>query len=130
MCLISQEIWWLDSHTFTINNILKLSVDLIKLFCFRGDTHTTVLPTSALQDLGNRATHILNNVQRFFSHHLIDTYGCDYSSSGLTRDSVESKLKSFFQRMTGDGPRFDTYLVYYSGHVYENGDWALAGKFS
>ena len=41
---------------------------------------------------------------------------------------MEVKLRSFFQRVTADGPQFDTYLIYYSGHVYDNGDWALAGK--
>lgn len=86
----------------------------------------TVLPTSAMQELSNRATRILNTVQRFFSFHLIDNYGCDYSSSGLTLSAVESKLRSFLQKQTADGPRFDTYLVYYSGHVHNNGDWALA----
>ena len=98
------------------------------MFSSRPAGSATVLPTSALSDLSHRATVILNHIQRFFSHHLINTYGCDYSSSGLTAESIESKLKSFFQRQTVDGPRYDTYLVYYSGHVHENGDWALAGR--
>ena len=75
-----------------------------------------------------RSTQILNTVQSFFAYHLVENYGCDYSSSGLTSESVESKLKAFFQRQTSDGPRYDTYIVYYSGHVYDNGDWALAGE--
>ena len=81
-----------------------------------------------MQELSSRATDILNTVQRFFAFHLIENFGCDYSSSGLTGESVESKLKLFFQRATVDGPRYDTYVVYYSGHVYESGDWALAGR--
>jgi len=81
-----------------------------------------------MQELSHRATHILNTVQRLFSYHLIDNYGCDYSSSGLTLSAVESKLRAFLQKQTADGPRFDTYLVYYSGHVHKNGDWALAGE--
>ena len=81
-----------------------------------------------MQEMSIRATQILNTIQRFFTRHLVDTYGCDYTSSGLTAESVQSKLRNFFQRVTSDGPRFDTYLVYYSGHVFDSGDWALAGE--
>ena len=95
---------------------------------FRVGQGTTVLPTTAVQELSGRATLILNIVQRFFASHLIDNYGCDYSSSGLTADAAAAKLCAFFQRQTADGPKYDTYVVYYSGHVHENGDWALAGK--
>ena len=80
-----------------------------------------------MQELSGQATSILNSVQQFFSYHLIETFGCDFSSSGLTMESVRSKLKAFFQKQTADGPRFDTYFVYYSGPVFSNGDWALAG---
>ena len=83
-----------------------------------------------MAEQGQRAASTLTQLQRFFAHHLLDMYGCDYSSSGLTSESIASKLRSFFQRQTGDGPRFGTYLVYYSGHVHENGDWALAGKWT
>lgn len=82
-----------------------------------------------MQEMSSRATETLTTIQRFFNHYLIDLYGCDYSSSGLTMDAVENKLRNFFQRVTADGPYFDTYLVYYSGHVYDNGDWALAGGY-
>ena len=91
-------------------------------------TVPVVLPTNTIQDLSARATHILSIVQRFFTYHLIETYGCDYSSSGVSVESVETKLKSFFQRVTSDGPRFDTYVLYYSGSVYDQGDWALSGE--
>ena len=53
----------------------------------------SVLPTNAVAELSNRSTAILNRVQQFLSHHLIDTYGCDYSSSGLTTESIQSKLR-------------------------------------
>ena len=56
-------------------------------------------------------------------------FGCDYSSSGITTESISSKLRAFFAQSTVDGPRYDTYLLYYSGPVYENGDWALAGWY-
>lgn len=87
-----------------------------------------LLPSNTLQELSSRATQILGTVQRFFTFHLVETYGCDYSSSGISIDSVESKLKAFFQRVTTDGPRFDTYILYYSGSVFDQGDWALAGE--
>ncbi|CAH1782885.1 unnamed protein product [Owenia fusiformis] len=96
----------------------------------RSDANATVLQTTIMQELGAISTRILNVVQRFFTFHYIDTYGCDYCSSGLTLESVETKLKSFLERCTSDGPRFDTYVVYYSGETMENGDWALAGDNS
>ncbi|XP_035675804.1 transmembrane protein 168-like isoform X1 [Branchiostoma floridae] len=86
-----------------------------------------LLPTSALQDYMSQSTDILNSMQRFFTHHLVETFGCDYSTSGLTLESVESKLKALFERHTPDGPRFDSYVVYYSGHMHPGGDLALSG---
>lgn len=97
---------------------------------FKPGESMMILPTNAMQELSGQATSILNTVQQFFSYHLIETFGCDFSSSGLTKESVQSKLKSFFQKETADGPRFDTYLVFYSGPVYHTGDWALAGNES
>eukprot|EP00058_Branchiostoma_floridae_P006046 XP_002591534.1 hypothetical protein BRAFLDRAFT_60457 [Branchiostoma floridae] len=44
--------------------------------------------------------------------------------------SVESKLKALFERHTPDGPRFDSYVVYYSGHMHPGGDLALSGTAS
>ncbi|XP_013395203.1 transmembrane protein 168-A [Lingula anatina] len=93
----------------------------------RKDAKATVLPTNALQELGSRSTQILNQIQHFFAYHMVDVYGCDYSSSGIASEALQSKLKAFFDRRMSDGPRYDTYIVYYSGHVQENGDWALAG---
>ena len=87
-----------------------------------------MLATDALQEAGAKVTRLLNVIQHFFARQLVSTYGCDYSSSGITLDAVQAKLKGFFQQKTSDGPRFDSYLLYYSGEVMENGDWALAGK--
>ena len=89
-----------------------------------------LLPANTIEDLSARATQILGAVQRFFAFHLIENYGCDYSSSGIASENVETKVKSFFQRCTHDGPRFDSYLLYYSGPVVASGDWALAGEFN
>lgn len=71
---------------------------------------------------------MLNAIQRFFAHHMIETYGCDYSTSGLSFDTLHSKLKAFLELRTVDGPRHDTYVLYYSGHTHGTGEWALAGK--
>lgn len=71
---------------------------------------------------------MLNNVQRFFAHHLIETFGCDYSTSGVTLEALQSKMKSFLDLRTPDGPRHDTYVIFYSGHTRRTGEWALAGE--
>lgn len=72
---------------------------------------------------------MLNAIQRFFAYHMIETYGCDYSTSGLTFDTLHSKIKSFLELRTADGPRHDTYILYYSGHSHGTGEWALAGNW-
>lgn len=59
---------------------------------------------------------------------MIEAYGCDYSTSGLSFDTLHSKLKAFLELRTVDGPRHDTYVLYYSGHTHGTGEWALAGK--
>ena len=60
---------------------------------------------------------------------MIENFGCDFLSSGLMEDYLESKVKQFFDRKTNHGPRYDTYILYYSGDVHDTGDWALVGKF-
>lgn len=71
---------------------------------------------------------MLNAIQRFFAYHMIETYGCDYSTSGLSFDTLHSKIKTFLELRTADGPRHDTYILYYSGHSHGTGEWALAGN--
>lgn len=71
---------------------------------------------------------MLSGVQRLFAHHLIEAFGCDYSSSGVTLEALASKIKTFLELRTADGPRHDTYLIYYSGHCHPSGEWALAGE--
>ena len=82
-----------------------------------------------MEEYSSRSIGLLNTMQRFFVYHMIDIYSCDFSTSGLALNSLESKLKNFFVRRTPDGPRFDTYVMYYSGHVNPAGDWALAGEY-
>uniref|UniRef100_A0A0B6YSN7 Transmembrane protein 168 n=1 Tax=Arion vulgaris TaxID=1028688 RepID=A0A0B6YSN7_9EUPU len=81
-------------------------------------------------EISTRGTSTLSELQQLFNYHMIQNFGCDYSSSGLELESLQNKMKAFFDRRTSDGPRFDTYLLYYSGDVYETGDWALADNKS
>ncbi|XP_044213465.1 transmembrane protein 168 [Thunnus albacares] len=91
------------------------------------DGQPLLLPPDQVQELNRRSTGMLNHVQRFFAHHLIDSFGCDYSTSGVTLEALQAKLKSFLELRTADGPRHDTYVIYYSGHTHRSGEWALAG---
>uniref|UniRef100_A0AAQ4S667 Transmembrane protein 168a n=1 Tax=Gasterosteus aculeatus aculeatus TaxID=481459 RepID=A0AAQ4S667_GASAC len=92
------------------------------------DGQPTLLPPEQVQQLNTRSTGMLNNVQRLFSHHMIQTFGCDYSTSGVTLEALQTKLRGFLELRTEDGPRHDTYLVFYSGHTHKGtGAWALAG---
>ncbi|KAJ8416383.1 hypothetical protein AAFF_G00356710 [Aldrovandia affinis] len=91
------------------------------------DGQPALLPPDLVQELNLRSTGMLNSIQRFFSHHMIEPYSCDYSTSGMPLDSLQAKLKGFLELRTADGPRHDTYLVYYSGHAQRSGDLALAG---
>ncbi|KAK3796721.1 hypothetical protein RRG08_037485 [Elysia crispata] len=89
-----------------------------------------LLTSSTVQDISARGTSTLAQLQQLFTYHMIQNFGCDYSSSGLELDNLRSKLRAFFDRCTADGPRFDTYLLYYSGDVYDSGDWALSDNKS
>ncbi|XP_024228828.1 transmembrane protein 168-A [Oncorhynchus tshawytscha] len=91
------------------------------------DGQPTLLPPDQVQELNVRSTGMLNSVQHLFSHHMIETFGCDYSTSGVTLEALQAKLKAFLELRTADGPRHDTYVVFYSGHTQRTGAWALAG---
>ncbi|XP_029008934.1 transmembrane protein 168 [Betta splendens] len=91
------------------------------------DGQTMLLPPDEVQEVNRRSTGLLSNVQRFFAQHLIEPFGCDYSTSGVTLDALQTKIKSFFELRTADGPRHDTYIIFYSGHTHGTGDWALTG---
>lgn len=91
------------------------------------DGQPVLLPPDQVQELNKRSTGMLNSVQRFFAHHLIENFGCDYSTSGLALDALQAKIKSFLELRTADGPRHDTYIIFYSGHSHRSGEWALAG---
>ncbi|TMS05189.1 Transmembrane protein 168 [Larimichthys crocea] len=91
------------------------------------DGQPMLLPPGQVQELNRRTTGMLTSVQRFFAHHLIEAFGCDYSTSGVTLEALQAKIKSFLELRTADGPRHDTYVIYYSGHSHRSGEWALAG---
>lgn len=96
-------------------------------YCSSGG-QPTLLPPEQVQQMNLRSTSMLNNMQRLFSHHMIQTFGCDYSTSGVTMEVVQNKLRSFLELRTVDGPRHDTYLIFYSGHTHKgSGAWALTG---
>lgn len=87
-----------------------------------------ILSQQEAYDSSQRCTTILNGLERFMMNNLIDIFGCDYSSSGIAMNFVDTKLNSFFARRTNDGRRYDTYLFYFSGPTCDNGDIILAGK--
>ncbi|KAM7378132.1 hypothetical protein PAMA_013160 [Pampus argenteus] len=92
------------------------------------DGQPTLLPPEHVQQLNQRSTGMLNNVQRLFSHHMIQTVGCDYSTSGVTLEALQTKLRNFLEFCTAEGPRHDTYLIFYSGHTHKGtGAWVLTG---
>ncbi|XP_063356954.1 transmembrane protein 168-A [Pelmatolapia mariae] len=96
-------------------------------YCSAGG-QPTLLPPEQVELLNLRSTGMLNNIQRLFSHHMIQTFGCDYSTSGVTLEDVLTKLRNFLELRTADGPRHDTYLIFYSGHTHKgSGSWALSG---
>ncbi|WAR25458.1 TM168-like protein [Mya arenaria] len=89
-----------------------------------------LLSSSGVEDIGTRAMTTLNKMQQFFSRNMIDNYGCDFMSSGVSEEYLRSKVCQFFTRKTSDGPRYDTYMLYYSGDCLETGDWALTDNCS
>uniref|UniRef100_A0A8C5D4P6 Transmembrane protein 168 n=1 Tax=Gadus morhua TaxID=8049 RepID=A0A8C5D4P6_GADMO len=92
------------------------------------DGQPMLLPPDQVQQLNQRSTDMFNKVQLFFAHHMIENFGCDYSTSGLSLEAMQAKLHRFLeQRTAADGPRHDTYVLYYSGHTHPSGDWDLAG---
>lgn len=58
---------------------------------------------------------------------MIDSYGCDYLISGIFLDNIEIKIKVFFDRRISDGLKFDIYVLYFLGDMYDIGDWVLIG---
>ena len=84
-----------------------------------------LLPQNAFQTVNSRAMELVNIVSKFFANHMIHNFGTDFSTSGISADYIEGKITTFFEQRVIPGLHYDTYILYYSGHVVENGDWAL-----
>lgn len=68
------------------------------------------------QEINKRCANILIRMQSFFQFHLIENFGCDLASNGLTKEYLELKLRNFFQKKNSlDGSPFNTYFLYYCG---------------
>ena len=86
------------------------------------------LAESVFQVVYTKAIELNFIVSRFFSRRMIHIYGADVLPSGISADEIEKKIISFFhQRVLPSNARlhYDTYILYYSGPVKDNGDWLL-----
>ena len=54
-------------------------------------------------------------MQNFLQFHFIENFGCDFASTGLQKNLLETKLKAFFQKKSTDGSYYNTYVLYYCG---------------
>jgi hypothetical protein len=79
------------------------------------DSSMMFLPFNYQQALGQRCKYILNKIQSFLQFHLIENYGCDYASTGVNKESLETKIRSFFAKCATDGSYYNTYILYYCG---------------
>ena len=80
------------------------------------------MPFNYQQAINQRCSYILHRMQSFLQFHLIENYGCEYASSGMSRDKLEMKVKSFFQKKPIDGTSYNTYLLYYCGPTSSQSD--------
>ena len=84
-----------------------------------------VLAENAFQAVNTKAMELIFIVSRFFSSHMIHNFGTDISISGISADFIEKKINLFFEQCVLPSLHYDTYILYYSGHVTDNGDWVL-----
>jgi len=86
----------------------------------------SMLPPNYIPASGIRSTEALNQMVQFFSRHLIVQFGADWSMQGLEKAELSKKLRLFFAQTTVEGPRYDTYLLFYCGPTTASGgEWAL-----
>ncbi|CAF1010197.1 unnamed protein product [Rotaria sordida] len=93
---------------------------------FSNSRNVQILSQQEAYDSSQRCTNILNGLERFMANNLIDIFACDYSSTGIPMNFVDTKLKTFFARRTNDGRHYDTYFFYFSGPTCDNGDIILS----
>ena len=91
----------------------------------RKDGLVVALPKEEYQGTNRTAVELINSLSRFFSEHTVHSFGTELCTSGLRIQSLESKLQSFFNQCVLPGLPYDTFVLYYSGPVHDNGDWAL-----
>ena len=98
---------------------------VIPCYNCRKDGLVVALPEAEYQGTNRTAVELINLLSRFFSEHIVHSFGTELCTSGLTLQSLESKLESFFNQCVLPGLPYDTFVLYYSGPVHDNGDWAL-----
>ena len=80
-----------------------------------------VLPENAFHSVNTKGMELITVVSRFFSNHMIHNFGTDFLTSGISTDYLKKKINSFFEQCIHPGLDYDTYILYYSGHVTYNG---------
>ena len=70
----------------------NLPVLSLSVFCSRPGAGAQLLTSSTVQDISARGTSTLAQLQQLFTYHMIQNFGCDYSSSGLELDNLRSKV--------------------------------------
>lgn len=98
---------------------------VIPSFNYKMPGLVVAIPETIYQGANQVAMEMINLLSRFFSEHVVHSFGTELSTSGITIQSLESKLQAFFNQCVLPGLSYDTYLLYYSGPVHDNGDWAL-----
>lgn len=86
------------------------------------------LAESVFQFVYTKATELNIIVSRFFSTRMIQIHSADVLPSGISADEIQKKITSFFHRRvlpSNARLHYDTYILYYSGPVKDNGDWLL-----
>lgn len=75
------------------------------------------LPFNYQQAVTQRCTYLLNKMQLFLQFHLIENFGCEFAATGLSKEALEARLRSFFQKRSdgGLGAHYNTYILYYCG---------------
>lgn len=98
---------------------------VIPIFKCRKDGVVVALAETEYQGTNRIALELINLLSRFFTDHIVHSFGTELCASGLTISSLESKIETFFNQRVLPGLPYDTFVLYYSGPVHDNGDWAL-----
>ena len=98
---------------------------VVPCYSCRKDGLVVALSEAEYQGTNRMAVDLINMLSRFFSEHIIHNFGTELCTSGFNIQSLEAKLESFFNQQVLPGLPYDTFVLYYSGPVHDNGDWAL-----